>query len=63
MFQSPASMESKTSLRPSGDQRGVPVWLSKLVSWSGLLPSLSQTEMLPLPARSDWKAIFRPSGE
>ncbi len=61
---SPESWLSKTILRPSGDQRGHAAPFSKLVSWTGLAPSLSQIQMLfTPPLREDVKAILRPSGE
>ena len=55
--------ESKTSLRPSGDQRGIRHTPSKLVSWTGFEPSLSQIQTSLIPLRKDAKAILRPSGE
>src|SRR5262245_45553415 len=51
---SPSMPESKTIHRPSGDQRGVAVCAPpKLVSRSGLAPSLSHSQSSRLPVRSE----------
>jgi hypothetical protein len=48
---------------PSGDQRGVPLSEPNEVNGTVFEPSLSQTQISPLPERPDAKAILRPSGE
>ena len=60
---SPPNRESKAIRPPSGDQRGVPVYTPKEVSWRTLDPSTSQTHISRAPLRSDSNAIFLPSGE
>jgi hypothetical protein len=61
--QLPLCSESNTSRRASGDQRGVPQWEVKLVSWMGCVPSASLTQMFGTPPREEANAILRPSGE
>src|SRR5215469_2282795 len=64
MLASPPARESKAIHLPSGDQRGVPVaCLPNDDNWIGLEPSASHTQTSLEPVRSDWKAIFDPSGE
>src|SRR5947207_981537 len=64
MLASPTTRESKAMSLPSGDQRGVPVFLMpNELSCTALEPSVSETQISVLPDRLDEKVICFPSGE
>src|SRR5579863_3699629 len=60
----PPAPQSKTTCRPSGDQRGAPGGgPPKKVNCLAFEPSLSPTQISQLPERPELKTILFPSGE